>query len=374
MVHKCDCSALFKFIFFTSYLLLFISTTSYEAPPEWMAETSSPASSNNSPSDSSSSSFSSTQRFHVFVINLNASSPRYVRLSRHLTQHGIVFERWPGTDGTALTPEQRSELALPLCAHFCHPKTIGCGTSHLRLWAHLAQSQSQSQSRFSAHWNYSVVLEDDAVVHPHFIHKLNTLVSALEIEESTSSTSSTSSTTTTSPAFTNLMCMAGMLCGVRVARKSQDAALLESITTMSATGYVISHHSAAMLAVMFPRIGWHLDAQLAMAYLGGHVRLFSSSEMLVRQDGSASTISTNLNYPPILRQLSVRVLGVRIYWESPFISYQPWIELNSCILAYLVALLAFPTNLRVIMVLMVVEWVYYVNYRNSWVMEDRREL
>eukprot|EP00455_Lapot_gusevi_P025366 TRINITY_DN2665_c0_g1_i3.p1 TRINITY_DN2665_c0_g1~~TRINITY_DN2665_c0_g1_i3.p1 ORF type:complete len:352 (+),score=61.33 TRINITY_DN2665_c0_g1_i3:52-1107(+) len=333
------CIYLFKFSFLIGNFLVAVSTVPYDAPPEWFAAP--------SPIVSPSPATPPPQLFDVYIINLNASSLRYTRIEAHLRSKNIQFQRLQATNGLTANLSHRIH---PFCRHFCLPTTMGCFDSHYRVW----------QDFMHSNYSFAVVLEDDAVVHPDFVARIHALMAEAEAAETDSRV-----------VWTNLMCMAGYLCDV-----TREGHLRRAVVTPTTTGYLLSRSSAAKLVARFPITYTHLDVQMTGWSWGQNAKLYSSSEMLVRQDGSHSTISPLMTYPPLLSQFYSYFVPMPVYWETAVISILQSLHLNGPFLTYFFAL-GFASLRRPVLLLMAIEMLYYTGYWPTGLLSsstDSREL
>ncbi|MGK8558180.1 glycosyl hydrolase 53 family protein [Nocardia gipuzkoensis] len=88
----------------------------------------------------------------TFVVNLDRDIARLTVISENLSRHGMLFQRWPATDGRTLNldhPEQ--DEAVQDFGRWASLEAA-CGISHIRLWRHIVENGIP----------WAIVLEDDA--------------------------------------------------------------------------------------------------------------------------------------------------------------------------------------------------------------------
>lgn len=106
----------------------------------------------------------------VVYINLDRSAERQRVMHEHLQGLGISAQRWPGTDGRALSREQLSTYsaidALVVQGRPMSLGEIGCFLSHLSVWQHM-----QAQSL-----DHCLVLEDDMTISQRLVPVCDSII------------------------------------------------------------------------------------------------------------------------------------------------------------------------------------------------------
>ena len=96
-------------------------------------------------------------KFNTYYINLEKDKSRNEQTIQELKKTNLTYERFQGIDGTSVDKQALIDEAIisPFCKSFCTNKTIGCGISHLMLYKHIKQNDTN---------DYALILEDDIIV------------------------------------------------------------------------------------------------------------------------------------------------------------------------------------------------------------------
>ncbi|MET9028987.1 glycosyl hydrolase 53 family protein [Nocardia sp. NPDC004168] len=88
----------------------------------------------------------------TFVVNLDRDTERLTVISENLARHGMLFERWPATDGRTLDFDRPEQGEVVQDFGRWASLEAACGISHIRLWRHIVDHGIP----------WAIVLEDDA--------------------------------------------------------------------------------------------------------------------------------------------------------------------------------------------------------------------
>jgi len=106
----------------------------------------------------------------IWVVNLDRSPDRWAQTQEELAKQGLQADRFPATDGKAMTDAELEEGATWWARHFCTPGMIGCFMSHLRIWKAVVAQGLECV----------IVFEDDVVPHNNFKHSIKAVLEELE--------------------------------------------------------------------------------------------------------------------------------------------------------------------------------------------------
>ena len=98
----------------------------------------------------------------IFVINMNKDKDRLNKISSHLSNQNLTFERIPAVHGGVLSKDERKRLTTASCNKYCSPTMIGCSLSHHKIWEKILKDDIK----------YAIVLEDDVRLENNFLNKL----------------------------------------------------------------------------------------------------------------------------------------------------------------------------------------------------------
>jgi glycosyl transferase family 25 len=114
----------------------------------------------------------------TFVINLDSSSDRLSEITQHLSDRGIDFTRVPAVDGRqpdhAEADRYDSRSARKIIGREMMGGEIGCFLSHRRALSVFLQTKA----------SHALILEDDAILEPNIIEKIENAVAWLDISAS----------------------------------------------------------------------------------------------------------------------------------------------------------------------------------------------
>jgi len=105
----------------------------------------------------------------VLVVNLDRSPQRWESAQVEFAREGLQAERFSGTDGKALKPEELKKVATFSARWLCTKGMIGCFLSHRRIWQKMVSEKLPAV----------VVLEDDVRLVEGFSDKLLKLMDEL---------------------------------------------------------------------------------------------------------------------------------------------------------------------------------------------------
>lgn len=105
----------------------------------------------------------------VLVINLDRSPQRWESAQVEFAREGVEVERFSGTDGKAMKPDELKEVATFSARWLCTKGMIGCFLSHRRIWQKMVSEKLPAV----------VVLEDDVRLVEGFSQKLLKLMDEL---------------------------------------------------------------------------------------------------------------------------------------------------------------------------------------------------
>lgn len=106
----------------------------------------------------------------TYVINMDSAHDRLTAMDAQLKAQGIPYTRYPAVDGRALSPAQKQAVAAPIFGVMDGtPSMIGCGLSHRGVW----------RDMLSKGHELALVLEDDAVLCPRFVLRVNEALAAV---------------------------------------------------------------------------------------------------------------------------------------------------------------------------------------------------
>lgn len=104
----------------------------------------------------------------IFCVNLDRSPARWESVRLELEKHGLQPTRLSAVDGSN-TPvaDLVKEGIIKVPHRECRPGPLGCLASHARLWRRLAEEKKHTNTNPP---KWYLVLEDDVVLHPDFVH------------------------------------------------------------------------------------------------------------------------------------------------------------------------------------------------------------
>jgi len=102
----------------------------------------------------------------VLVVNLDRSPARWESAQEEFKREKLEVERFPGTDGKAMTHEQLRDVATWSARWFCTKGMVGCFMSHKRIWQKVVDEDLPAV----------VVLEDDVRLVEGFKDRLGKLM------------------------------------------------------------------------------------------------------------------------------------------------------------------------------------------------------
>lgn len=70
----------------------------------------------------------------AYVINMKGADERWATIQREFAAIGVAPTRIDAVRGSNMTKAERQAAATPTCAALCTPATIGCASSHIKLW------------------------------------------------------------------------------------------------------------------------------------------------------------------------------------------------------------------------------------------------
>jgi len=105
----------------------------------------------------------------VLVVNLDRSPERWDSCQEEFAREHVKVERFPATDGKAMSEQEIAAVATGPAQWFCTKGMLGCFLSHRRIWQKVVDEQLPAV----------VVLEDDVRLMPQFGDKLRRLISEL---------------------------------------------------------------------------------------------------------------------------------------------------------------------------------------------------
>lgn len=259
---------------------------------------------------------------NVYVINLDRSQDRLIRVDTNLKSHNIQYKRFSAIDGSALPQYEINNITTPLCRYLlCNRSIVGCAMSHVRLW----ESISQSPDR----WH--LVLEDDAQFTNQTINVLRILSQSPVIDQDN--------------IIINLKCMGFGCDGKKILVKSKDNSqivLVESIFPLSTNAYLITKNTAKKLYDYFIRnkINYHVDFQIAwnLQKLGIKYYVVDGAIDTSVHDQS-STIGTRSLFllSSLLETLGFKNMST--YLSTPILTLNMSVVINGYIIIFFVLLL-----------------------------------
>ena len=98
----------------------------------------------------------------IFIINLDRSPKRLEFMEKQCNNNNIVFERFPGIDGSKLNISELLKNNL-LKDKKIIKGALGCSLSHINLWKKIKNSS----------YNNILILEDDCLIESNFWKKFN---------------------------------------------------------------------------------------------------------------------------------------------------------------------------------------------------------
>ena len=115
--------------------------------------------------------------YKVYYINLDKSKERRDFMENQFKKLNIPITRISATYGKDLDPNflKKEKAKHNILAHFPYPneEEIGICLTHFKLWEFLANQPE----------DFSIVLEDDALVHDDFFKDLDQLLSKITIND-----------------------------------------------------------------------------------------------------------------------------------------------------------------------------------------------
>mmetsp|Transcript_52893 Transcript_52893/g.123798 ORF Transcript_52893/g.123798 Transcript_52893/m.123798 type:complete len:431 (-) Transcript_52893:16-1308(-) len=105
----------------------------------------------------------------ILVVNLDRSPDRWKNCQEEFVREGLNVDRFPATDGKAMSTEAVVASATTSAKYFCTPGMIGCFLSHQRIWQKVVDEQLPA----------AVVFEDDVRLYPDFEPRLKECMAEL---------------------------------------------------------------------------------------------------------------------------------------------------------------------------------------------------
>lgn len=124
------------------------------------------------------------QSYPVFLINLERSTDRLEFMKEQLNEYGTRYEVFRAIDGAALTEKEITEYINTYSNQInsinlkmlelekkkkefnLNKEQIGICASHIQIWKHIVSNDIE----------YSLILEDDVILHPDFFHLIERIV------------------------------------------------------------------------------------------------------------------------------------------------------------------------------------------------------
>uniref|UniRef100_A0A6C0KJG5 Glycosyl transferase family 25 domain-containing protein n=1 Tax=viral metagenome TaxID=1070528 RepID=A0A6C0KJG5_9ZZZZ len=95
--------------------------------------------------------------FNTYYINLEKDKSRNENTIQELKKTNLTYSRFQGINGESVMKQSLIDenIISPFCKALCTNKTIGCGVSHLMLYKHIKENDTN---------DYALILEDDIIV------------------------------------------------------------------------------------------------------------------------------------------------------------------------------------------------------------------
>tara|TARA_B100000073_G_C23587432_1_gene514807 strand:- start:60 stop:842 length:783 start_codon:yes stop_codon:yes gene_type:complete len=96
-------------------------------------------------------------KFNTYYINLEKDKTRNEQTIQELKKTNLTYIRFQGIDGSSVDKKHltNKKMISPFCKAICTNKTVGCGVSHLMLYNHIKDNDTN---------DYALILEDDIIV------------------------------------------------------------------------------------------------------------------------------------------------------------------------------------------------------------------
>jgi GR25 family glycosyltransferase involved in LPS biosynthesis len=90
----------------------------------------------------------------TYVINLDKDVSKMQKMDATLSALDMPYTRFPAIKGADLTEEEKREYVTDTCSKLCTNASVGCATSHKKLWETIARTPGVDNA---------LILEDDCV-------------------------------------------------------------------------------------------------------------------------------------------------------------------------------------------------------------------
>lgn len=217
----------------------------------------------------------------VLVVNLDRSPARWESAKVEFAREDLKVERFPGTDGKAMTHEQLREVATWSARWFCTKGMVGCFMSHRRIWQKVVDDDLPAV----------VVLEDDVRLVDNFKARLGELMSNLPEDWEVCLLGAIGCVNpVTEPSYMKFysFCSGGGRPSPGATRTVAPGVFVPH-RPAGTHAYMVSKRGAKRLLEELPKACYHVDLT---AWALPKLKLYAAAEQLATQDfEAASTVS-----------------------------------------------------------------------------------
>ena len=222
----------------------------------------------------------------AYVINLNRSTDRMVRMHEQCSAQGLEYTRVEAVDGRALKREELGDVATSMCKGLCTSSMLGCALSHMNVWKRIV---SEGHAR-------ALIMEDDAELVPDFRSRMHQALIDCPSD------------------FDILLLGCFFLCSknreyewphkllrMLIPHKLRnDKRVWGSVFVPEYFGgthcYIVSRQGAQKLLRLLPKVGFHIDAQMNNRSLN----LYAASPDLAYQRNMSESSMASYSFPKLL--------------------------------------------------------------------------
>lgn len=222
----------------------------------------------------------------AYVINLNRSKDRMLRMHDQCLAQGLDYTRIEAVDGRALKRAELGDIVTDMCRGLCTSSMLGCALSHMNVWKRIV---SEGHSR-------ALILEDDAELVPDFRARMVQALVDCPVD------------------FDILLLGCFFLCSknrdyewphkflrMLIPHKlRKDSRVWGSVFVPEYFGgthcYIVSLEGAKKLLRLLPKVGFHIDAQMNNQSLN----VYAASPDLAYQRNMSESSMASYSFPKTL--------------------------------------------------------------------------
>lgn len=230
---------------------------------------------------------------NIYVINLAKSIDRLNIIKSHFDQHNIKFNRFDAIYGKELEDITIEKNVGMLCKNLlCNYGMIGCAMSHMELWKKLVNDNGT---------DYYIIFEDDAIIDYSFVGTINE-IDAIKHQLNFD--------------ILSLYCGPGPNCvhTKHLYTLENGVSIGKPLFPLSLTSYIISKNGAKKLLSIIGKIKYHIDMEIALNNLGGHITYLSLDKNLVQHNWDAQSTIEHHNSKSIMFNILLKMGFINTYW------------------------------------------------------------